>query len=103
MLTERDRTDFKGNSPMPDNFQPATFPGLDPTDSAQLEGALLAANRAEPSNFERLALLGRSDTMATFTAALIEANERSNPIDTSEIIGHGDESVTAPTSEGDRP
>jgi hypothetical protein len=34
--------------------------------------------------------------MAIFTAALIEAKGRSNLIDTSEIIGHGDESATAP-------
>jgi hypothetical protein len=40
--------------------------------------------------------------MAIFTAALIEAKGRSNLFDTSEIIGHGDESATAPSSERDR-
>ncbi|MEV0367994.1 hypothetical protein [Nocardia fusca] len=88
---------------MPDSLQPATSPGPDPADGAQLKDALRAANRAEPSNFERLVHLGRSDTMAIFTAALIEAKGRSNLIDTSEIIGHGDESATAPSSERDRP
>ncbi|WP_063126128.1 hypothetical protein [Nocardia fusca] len=63
---------------MPENLQPAASSGPDPAGGAQLEDALRAADRAEPSNFERLVHLGRSDTMANFTAALIEAKGQSN-------------------------
>lgn len=72
---------------MPENLQPAPRPGSGLADGAQPEDALRAADRAEPSNFERLVHLGRSDTMALFTAALIEASEK---------VGHGDESAAAP-------